>query len=429
MKENKLALKVENVSKQYRLGVIGTGTMTHDLNRWFHKVRGKDDPYAEVGVSNDRSVKGGDYVWALRNINFEVKKGEVLGVIGKNGAGKSTLLKLLSRITAPTTGAIKMNGRMASLLEVGTGFHPELTGKENIYLNGAILGMTKEEIGSKIDEIIEFSGCAKYVDTPVKRYSSGMRVRLGFAVAAFLEPDILVVDEVLAVGDAEFQKQAIGKMKDVSQGGGRTVLFVSHNMGSIRSLCTRSIVLDKGSVVFEGETEEAINYYLNSNTINTNIELGKRKDRIGNGRLKFIDIKLFRDDVECSEIISGDPLKIELKYELLDEINTKRFVLSLVFWDKQENRVLAFTSDEMDCNFSRLNSLNKLTLFIPSFSLRGGIYDIKLIASEGGTKMEDMLDNISCASTLTVLPGDFWNVGKPNREASMAILDGTFSIE
>lgn len=264
--KNDIILKAENISKQYRLGLVGTGTLSHDLNRWWHRVRGKEDPFLKVGSVNDRSTKAdSDYVWALQDINFEVKRGEVLGIIGKNGAGKSTLLKILSRVTSPTTGEIKTKGRIASLLEVGTGFHPELTGRENIYLNGAILGMTKTEIKAKEEEIIEFSGCERYVDTPVKRYSSGMRVRLAFAVAAHLEPDILVIDEVLAVGDAEFQKKAIGKMQDISRGDGRTVLFVSHNMAAVKSLCTRAIVLEHGTSVFEGETEDAVEFYLSQN--------------------------------------------------------------------------------------------------------------------------------------------------------------------
>jgi lipopolysaccharide transport system ATP-binding protein len=261
-----IILKAENISKQYRLGQVGTGTLSHDLNRWWHEIIGKENPYLKVGDTNDRSTKGeSDYVWALQDINFEVERGEVLGIIGKNGAGKSTLLKILSKVTAPTTGSIKCRGRIASLLEVGTGFNPELTGKENIYLNGAILGMTKKEIASKLDEIIEFSGCERYIDTPVKRYSSGMTVRLAFAVAAFLEPEILVIDEVLAVGDAEFQKKAIGKMQDISKQGGRTVLFVSHNMAAVKSLCTKAIVLEYGVVVFEGNTDDGIDYYLQSN--------------------------------------------------------------------------------------------------------------------------------------------------------------------
>jgi len=259
-------LKIENLSKQYRLGLVGTGTMGDDLKRWWANVRGKEDPFLKIGDVNNRATKGSsDYVWALKDINFEVQQGEVLGIIGKNGAGKSTLLKILSKITSPTTGSIKSKGRVASLLEVGTGFHGEMTGRENIFLNGAILGMTKKEITEKLDEIIEFSGCERYIETPVKRYSSGMTVRLAFAVAAFLEPDILIIDEVLAVGDAEFQKKAIGKMQDISKGGGRTVLFVSHNMAAIKQLCTKTIVLENGTVVFEGNTNEGIEYYLQSN--------------------------------------------------------------------------------------------------------------------------------------------------------------------
>lgn len=259
-----IILKVENISKQYRLGQVGTGTISHDLNRWWYKIRGRENPYLKIGEENNRSVKGtSDYVWALQDINFEVERGEVIGIIGKNGAGKSTLLKILSRVTAPTTGSIKTRGRIASLLEVGTGFHSEMTGRENIFLNGAILGMTKKEIASKIDEIITFSGCERYIDTPVKRYSSGMTVRLAFAVAAFLEPEILVVDEVLAVGDAEFQKKAIGKMQDISRGQGRTVVFVSHNMAAVKSLCTKGVVMENGRVVFVGEIAESVDYYTN----------------------------------------------------------------------------------------------------------------------------------------------------------------------
>lgn len=258
------AIEFENVGKQYRLGLVSTGTISHDLNRWWTmNVLHKEDPYLKIGETNDRSHKGeSDYVWALRDINFSVEEGDVVGIIGKNGAGKSTLLKLLSRVTAPSTGQIIARGRIASLLEVGTGFHPEMTGRENIYLNGAIMGMTKSEISRKLDEIIDFSGCERYIDTPVKRYSSGMMVRLGFAIAAHLEPEILVVDEVLAVGDAEFQKKAIGKMQDVSKGQGRTVLFVSHNMASVKSLCNRGVVLKNGQVDYIGEIENAVNHYL-----------------------------------------------------------------------------------------------------------------------------------------------------------------------
>jgi len=263
-----IAIKFENISKQYRLGLVSTKTISHDLNRWWQvNVRGKEDPYLKIGEVNDRATKGmSEYVWALRDINFEVQQGDVLGIIGKNGAGKSTLLKILSRVTAPTTGSIKARGRIASLLEVGTGFHPELTGRENIYMNGAIMGMTKAEITRKLDEIVDFSGVERYLDTPVKRYSSGMTVRLGFAIAAHLDPEILVVDEVLAVGDAEFQKKAIGKMQDVSKGEGRTVLFVSHNMTAVKNLCKTGVVLKDGGLAFAGEINEVVDYYLADET-------------------------------------------------------------------------------------------------------------------------------------------------------------------
>ncbi len=261
------AIEFDHVSKQYRLGLVSTKTLSHDIRRfWITNVLHREDPYLKIGEVNDRSTRGAsEYVWALRDIDFKVEQGDVVGIIGKNGAGKSTLLKLLSRVTGPTTGTIRAHGRIGSLLEVGTGFHGEMTGRENIFMNGAILGMTRNEIQAKLDEIIDFSGCERYIDTPVKRYSSGMTVRLGFAVAAFLEPEILVVDEVLAVGDAEFQKKAIGKMKDVSQGQGRTVLFVSHNMASIRALCTTGVLLEKGQVAFRGDINETVNRYLSGN--------------------------------------------------------------------------------------------------------------------------------------------------------------------
>lgn len=267
------ALSFENVGKLYNLGVVGTGMFTNDVYRWFKTaILRQEDPYLKVGEVNDRSKAGeSKFVWALKDITFDVEEGDMVGIIGKNGAGKSTLLKLLSRVTGPTIGTIKAKGRIGSLLEVGTGFHPELTGRENIYMNGAILGMTKREINSKLDEIIDFSGCERYIDTPVKRYSSGMMVRLGFAVAAHLEPEILVVDEVLAVGDAEFQKKAIGKMQDVSRGEGRTVLFVSHNMGSVRNLCKKGILLKDGMIEYIGKVDDVVDKYLTIGKIGNDI--------------------------------------------------------------------------------------------------------------------------------------------------------------
>jgi lipopolysaccharide transport system ATP-binding protein len=290
------AIKITNLSKQYRLGLIGTGTLSHDLKRWWTvNLLGKEDPYLKVGDVNVRESKGqSDYVWALKDINLEIEQGDVVGIIGKNGAGKSTLLKILSRVTKPTTGTIQYRGRIASLLEVGTGFHPEMTGRENIYMNGAIMGMTRHEITRKLDEIVAFAGVERYIDTPVKRYSSGMTVRLGFAVAAHLEPDILVVDEVLAVGDAEFQKKAIGKIQDVSQEGGRTVLFVSHNMGAVQNLCTNGIVLGNGIIDFVGNIDFAINYYLNQKS--NSLDLINLNDRKGNGKVKLADINVFGEN-------------------------------------------------------------------------------------------------------------------------------------
>src|SRR6478735_421481 len=263
------AIKAENLSKAYQLGVIGTGTLGNDLKRWYARLRGKDDPFLKIGETNDRTSKGvSDVVWSLKDLDFEIEQGDAVGIIGRNGAGKSTLLKILSRVTSPTTGTIKVKGRIASLLEVGTGFHPELTGRENIFLNGAILGMRKAEIKRKFDEIVDFSGVERYIDTPVKRYSSGMYVRLAFAVAAYLESEILIVDEVLAVGDAEFQKKCLGKMKDVSNNDGRTVLFVSHNMGAVSQLCNKGLLMKFGSVLNYGNVETIIHNYIKMNSGN-----------------------------------------------------------------------------------------------------------------------------------------------------------------
>ncbi|MBR1783957.1 MAG: ABC transporter ATP-binding protein [Bacteroidales bacterium] len=296
------AIEFNNISKLYRLGLVSTGTLSHDLKRWWTvNVRRREDPYMKIGEVNDRSSRGGsDYVWALKDIDFKVEQGDVVGIIGKNGAGKSTLLKILSRVTAPTTGSIRAKGRIGSLLEVGTGFHPEMTGRENIYMNGAILGMSKAEITRKLDEIIDFSGCERYIDTPVKRYSSGMMVRLGFAVAAHLDPEILVVDEVLAVGDAEFQKKAIGKMQDVSRGEGRTVLFVSHNMAAVRKLCRQGVVLDNGQMSYIGTAHDAVEkYMLDKNTYNSEVRTivtPEMRDINRSLKVKFISIEHAKGD-------------------------------------------------------------------------------------------------------------------------------------
>ncbi len=330
-----VAIRFDNVSKLYRLGMVGTGTLSHDLNRWWKTtVLHREDPYLKIGETNDRSKKGQtDYVWALKDITFDVEQGDVVGIIGKNGAGKSTLLKLLSRITSPTTGIIKARGRIASLLEVGTGFHPEMTGRENIYMNGTIMGMTRREIARKFDDIVDFAGVARYVDTPTKRYSSGMTVRLGFAVAAFLEPDILVVDEVLAVGDAEFQRKAIGKMQEVSQESGRTVLFVSHNMASVKTLCNKGLVLNDGTIAYSGNCEEAINFYLAEGNIE-NHSLIKEKVKWAKSWLTIDKLTINGTENSFSTIKSGQKtLKVSIEGHTAEDFTTD---LMMVIKTKEE---------------------------------------------------------------------------------------------
>lgn len=334
-----LALKAENISKQYRLGQVGTGTLSHDLNRFWHKARGKEDPYLKIGDTNDRSTKGdSDYVWSLRDINFEIEEGDAVGIIGRNGAGKSTLLKLLSKVTKPTTGKIYTNGRIASLLEVGTGFHPEMTGRENIFLNGAILGMTKKEIIRKFDEIVDFSGVERYIDTPVKRYSSGMYVRLAFAVAAHLESEILIVDEVLAVGDAEFQKKCLGKMNDVTKGDGRTILFVSHNLSAIRELCTKGLLLDQGKMLFDGKIDDCL------------LEYQKKNDKIPNYNSRESALKFANENIEVLSFnaspIHDDFISIKsgIKIEIIFKNKVSNGSLDLSFFLKSAEEITMFST-------------------------------------------------------------------------------------
>ncbi len=338
------AIEFENISKQYRLGLVSTKTLSHDLNRWWQtSILGKEDPYLKIGEANDRSKKGeSEYVWALKDINFKIEQGDVVGIIGKNGAGKSTLLKLLSRVTGPTTGTIRARGRIASLLEVGTGFHPEMTGRENIYLNGAIMGMTKQEIDRKLDEIVDFSGCERYLDTPVKRYSSGMTVRLGFAVAAHLDPEILVVDEVLAVGDAEFQKKAIGKMQDVSSGEGRTVLFVSHNMASIRSLCKSGILLKNGMIEYSGTAADTIDYYLSTRASYQDVvQIGKQhRDGETSKELEIIECTLLND---MHGMATDEPIVCDVKIKR-NSPSIKKFTIGMAINNNQELRVGSYVS-------------------------------------------------------------------------------------
>ncbi len=362
------AIEFENISKQYRLGLVSTKTLSHDLNRWWQtSILGKEDPYLKIGETNDRSKKGeSEYVWALKDINFKIEQGDVVGIIGKNGAGKSTLLKLLSRVTGPTTGTIRARGRIASLLEVGTGFHPEMTGRENIYLNGAIMGMTKQEIDRKLDEIVDFSGCERYLDTPVKRYSSGMTVRLGFAVAAHLDPEILVVDEVLAVGDAEFQKKAIGKMQDVSRGEGRTVLFVSHNMTAVKNLCKSGIMLENGMIRYTGGINDVVDFYLADQTAKgiENHEWTKG-EAPGTDKIKVKSAKVEFD---------GPSLTVNTPFDIVTE-----------FWNAEDGFPINVSMHIYDINGScvfnimtknepLVKGLHKAVFHIPANLMNDGIY-------------------------------------------------------
>ena len=415
------AIEFENISKQYRLGVVSTGTLRHDLNRWWvTKVLGREDPYLKIGETNDRSTKGtSDYVWALKDINFSVEQGDVVGIIGKNGAGKSTLLKLLSRVTAPTTGMIRAKGRIASLLEVGTGFHGEMTGRENIYLNGAILGMTKAEIDRKLDEIVDFSGCERYIDTPVKRYSSGMTVRLGFAVAAHLDPEILVVDEVLAVGDAEFQKKAIGKMQDVSKGEGRTVLFVSHNMNSIKKLCRHGIILKNGLIDFMGDVDDVVEKYLVDQQFRSSTEISLLKDREGDGQLTFTDVKFWGSDgVERIVYRVGEEMNIRVFFDAKENfLNAKTRKIDFSISDMLGNQVTwlstSLYTNSFDC------SKNYVTFKIPKIMLSEGNYNLNLYA-EYDNNMADWIQNVGAFSMEYI---NYFGTGTPYKKRGNVVTD------
>lgn len=412
------AIEFNHISKLYRLGLVSTGTISHDLKRWWTiNVLRQEDPYLKIGETNDRSTKGNsDYVWALRDIDFKVEQGDVIGIIGKNGAGKSTLLKILSRVTGPTTGTIKARGRIGSLLEVGTGFHPELTGRENIFMNGSILGMNKHEIAKKLDEIIDFSGCERYIDTPVKRYSSGMTVRLGFAVAAHLDPEILVVDEVLAVGDAEFQKKAIGKMQDVSRGEGRTVLFVSHNMASIRKLCHTGVVLENGSVSFLGPVQEAVDKYMLQNTItvtdNSNLLQYTRPKGL-NEIIRFTSIEFLNRDNQPITPHSGAFLRIRCNIEVSETCNKCRLAIDL--FTSQDYLLMNFQSFASHGFLPVSAGEHTVTCDIEELPLTGGSYKLSLWAdTEHGAA--DFLEN---AIPMEVVDDDYYQSGKILTEAHL----------
>ena len=425
-----LGLKVEGLYKQYRLGVIGADTLKEDIKLTFAKLRGKSlsDVYKIDG--NDRMVGDSEYVWALQDINFEVKKGEILGIIGKNGAGKSTLLKILSKVTGPTKGSIKVNGRIASLLEVGTGMHPELTGRENIFLNGAILGMTKKEIKVRLNEIIDFSGIGKYLDTPVKRYSSGMKVRLGFAVAAHLDPEILIVDEVLAVGDAEFQKRCIGKMNDVSKNEGRTVLFVSHNMASVMELCDRALLMQDGTVHSTGKVSDIIPLYLNAfKAEEVTSDLSSIKVRSGNGKVKYSKIEKFDSlNNKIDLALSGQKVRLRLTLEVVDPEFTGNLHTSIRFVD--ENDITLFHMSNSVSNGKEFVVKKEkgniiLECDIEKLPLNAGTYKFHLFVSN----LQEVFDEINFAGELKVEGGNFYPTGKlPSPQVAKLLVENNWRL-
>lgn len=383
-----LALKAENISKQYRLGQVGTGTLSHDLNRFWHQLRGKEDPYLKIGEANDRSTKGeSEYVWSLRDINFEIEQGDAVGIIGRNGAGKSTLLKLLSKVTKPTTGKIYTNGRIASLLEVGTGFHPEMTGRENIYLNGAILGMTRKEIMRKFDEIVDFSGVERYIDTPVKRYSSGMYVRLAFAVAAHLESEILIVDEVLAVGDAEFQKKCLGKMGDVSKGEGRTVLFVSHDLNAVSQICKTGLMLANGKLQYSGSIRETVSTYLNSEN-DSSVFINQADN---SGKKMFIqEIEVVNiNDVGSKDFAYDEVINFKFKIGIHEHVPGASLFVTIL--DSRKRRVFSCECLNVDLN---------MTLSIDPKTLVRGNYSVHAFINQPKITQLDVAEDV-CKFTVT----------------------------
>lgn len=385
-RKNNIAIRVENLSKAYQLGQIGTGTISRDLERWYARIRGKEDPFLQIGESNNQNTKSeSDVVWSLKDINFEIEQGDAVGIIGRNGAGKSTLLKILSKITAPTTGKISGKGRIASLLEVGTGFHPELSGRENIFLNGAILGMRKKEIQHKLDEIVDFAGIERYLYTPVKRYSSGMYVRLAFAVAAHLESEILIVDEVLAVGDAEFQKKCLNKMNEVSKGEGRTVLFVSHNMEAVATLTNKSIYLKDGRIVVNADTPRAILSYLNAST--NAIGIYQKKPNLNQPSVTKVEVITSEGN---NTHINGKDLAIDFEVSIPELV--EGMALSLQICNQKEQPVIYTYIFDTEKPLLRTKGSNKMRCVMSNCKLYAGTYYliVHLAETKGKSKFEEI---------------------------------------
>jgi lipopolysaccharide transport system ATP-binding protein len=403
-------IKIENLYKEYRLGVIGHDTLYRDLQSLWAKIRGREDPNSLIGSA--KNVCLGENILALNDINLEVKAGEVLGIIGRNGAGKSTLLKVLSRVTAPTKGCIKVKGRVASLLEVSTGFHSELTGRENIYLNGAINGMNRKEVSLKLDQIVDFSGVEQFLDTPVKRYSSGMHVRLGFSVAAHLEPEILVVDEVLAVGDVDFQKKCLGKMDSVAKEG-RTILFVSHQMQAITNLCHSVVLLDQGKISHHGNTGEMVSLYLKNSTKPENyIMLNERNDRQGIGQIRWVDTWIENTRHEkLNMVISGEDFFITGVFEVLYAIPKPKLTFAFGLYNYKAEQVTDLTNDCIDKIFSldgKLKIQYKVRTRIKRAPLTNGLYTYNMMLRNN----DDVQDYLQNCYSFQVVDGDFYGTGK-----------------
>jgi lipopolysaccharide transport system ATP-binding protein len=408
------------------LGTVSTGTVVHDLNRWWvTTILHKDDPYQKIGDINDRTKRGAaDYVWSLKDINFHVEEGDVFGIIGNNGAGKSTLLKILSRVTSPTTGHIAVRGRVASLLEVGTGFHPEMTGRENIFMNGALLGMTKREIACKFDQIVHFSGCERYIDTPVKRYSSGMTVRLGFAVAAYLESDILVVDEVLAVGDMEFQKKAIETLQHVSRGQGRTVLFVSHNMAAVRNICQHALLLENGCIKRIGETQHILDEYLSYNSLFRSGDSMFSEDRRGNGKVRFRRVFVTNTEGrELSSVFTGSDVVFHFEVEAKQSC---RMNLGFAFHQADGTRLSNLYSGYQGLFIPLSPGIHTVSCKVSNFSfVLPELYVMGLIIVDGQTA--DWPRNP--IAKLQVEQGDYYGSGFHSQSGNTFLFQGDWHVD
>ena len=387
-------VKVEHLGKKFLLGNSRSGELRETLGRQLRKVLGR--------VRSERQE-----FWALRDLNFEIKRGDVVGIVGRNGAGKSTLLKILSRITDPTTGRFEINGRVSSLLEVGTGFHSELTGRENIFLNGTILGMRRVEIKRKFDEIVAFSGVESFLDTPVKHYSSGMRVRLAFSVAAHLEPEILIIDEVLAVGDADFQKKCLGKMNEVSKKEGRTILFVSHNMAAVSQLCSRGIFLNDATLESEGETGAVIDQYLSYHrrpAVNGNME---NPHRNGSGIFRVKDIQLLNNLLqEVTAVVTGSTVALQVEFDRIIDGKKGAFRIDFAIDDERDTRIGWFSTDVVACDLNI--KFDKVLLRIPRFPFGAGTYYLTFYVTWNG----DVADHVDQGFAFAVEDGDFFRTGK-----------------